>query len=107
MIIVIEPGSPAYGELAEGIDEGKKISIDRRRDGVAIKIGEGMWSPTLLTTPPPTVYIRDTDSRNRRLLRLANASYAEWEDAGRPDTQSFSTPRLEAVRKALHRLLDA
>lgn len=50
-IVVIEEGSPAFDELLKVISstETYKISIENRKDGVAIKRNEAMWSPTLST----------------------------------------------------------
>lgn len=51
-IIVIEPGTEAWAALAQAVRTGRKLSIDDRGPGrLAVKVGEGMWSPTLTTRP--------------------------------------------------------
>jgi len=48
---VIEEGSEAFEYLRAAMADPRtyKISLDVRRDGVAIKQNEAMWSPTLET----------------------------------------------------------
>lgn len=53
-ILVIERDSEAFIELAEALafPTTYKVSLDVRRDGIAIKINEQMWTPTLRVTAP-------------------------------------------------------
>jgi hypothetical protein len=50
-VLIIEGGSEAFMELqaifADGSPAPYKISINERRGGVAIKVNEAMWTPTL------------------------------------------------------------
>jgi hypothetical protein len=48
-ILVIERGSEAFESLRDAVtsSDTRKISLELRRDGLAFKRNEYMWSPTL------------------------------------------------------------
>jgi hypothetical protein len=50
--IIMQPGSPAFLAVKQAVEAGRKVSISPRRDGVAVKAGESIWSPTLSTAAP-------------------------------------------------------
>jgi hypothetical protein len=47
--VVIETGSQAWNELKElfADETARKVSLEIRRHGVAVKFNEYMWTPTL------------------------------------------------------------
>jgi hypothetical protein len=52
MIIEFQPGSPAWNRLADALaatNRARKITIEPRAEGVAIKVGEDVWSVGLST----------------------------------------------------------
>lgn len=54
-MIEIQAGSDAYVELWRMLHELciSTIQIEERRDGVALKLDGGVWTPTLATVPNP------------------------------------------------------
>lgn len=48
-MVRIEAGTEAWHQLVSMAASGRDISIDVRKDGIAFKLGEGMWTPTLRT----------------------------------------------------------
>ena len=62
--IVIEEGSEAFEYLQAAFAGTKayKISLDARRDGVAIKVNEYAWTHTMETTPRPS-WVKSLDGR--------------------------------------------
>lgn len=50
--IILQPGSPAFLAVTQAVEQKRKLSISPRRDGVAVKVGESIWSPTLSTAAP-------------------------------------------------------
>jgi len=54
-MIRLEQGSEALAELTRATrhakDIGRDVSIDIRPDGIAVKVGEGLWTPTLSARP--------------------------------------------------------
>lgn len=59
--IILQPGSPAFLAVTQAVQEERKLSISPRRDGVAIKVGESIWSPSLSTSAPE----REEDDRRK------------------------------------------
>lgn len=54
-MIEIERDSDAYRYLENTFKNGQAdmLRLDIRRDGIAFKINEGMWTPTLMVTRRP------------------------------------------------------
>lgn len=54
-MVTLEAGSVAYAflQLLLGQEDTHTIRLEERRNGVAIKRNEGVWSPTLATVPNP------------------------------------------------------
>lgn len=48
-IIEIEQGSEAWREIALAVETGHTLRLHVRTGGVAVKINQGTWSPTLST----------------------------------------------------------
>jgi hypothetical protein len=48
-MIEIEPTSEAYHVLKLALSTGRMVRIEERRDGIAVKSGEGMWTYTMPT----------------------------------------------------------
>lgn len=53
-MLQIHRGSEAFAAIAAAMasEDTYRLSIEERRDGVAIKRNEGTWSPTLYAAPP-------------------------------------------------------
>lgn len=51
-MVTIQPDSEAARLLAGALASGQKVSIEERANGIAIKTGEHMWSPTLRVSAP-------------------------------------------------------
>lgn len=51
-VLVIERGSEAWFDLVAALtsETTYKVSVNERRDGIAIKVNESMWTPTLRIT---------------------------------------------------------
>lgn len=54
-MIELKIGSDAYGELWRMLDTTGAyiVRIEERKDGVALKLNEGVWTPTLACVPNP------------------------------------------------------
>lgn len=63
MIIEIQPGTTAYNAIERATATGRKLTVEPRRDGLAVKIGEDVWSVGLPTAT----------ERNRNAITLPAA----------------------------------